>query len=78
MLLALSVPYAVMMTATGIFFGLWDAPDPLLRVVWVLVVAAPFWLAFLLVVSRANPGRSIGAAIFSWVTAGLLLSYIYG
>jgi hypothetical protein len=76
-LLALSVPYAVMMSATGIFFGLWSAPDALLTIVWVLVVTAPIWLGLVLAVSRGNPRRWVGAAIFSWVTAALLLSYIY-
>lgn len=76
-LLALSVPYALMMTATGIFFALWDAPDPRLTIVWVLVVTAPIWLTLMLVFCRRNPGRSIYAAIFSWLTAGLLLAYLY-
>jgi hypothetical protein len=76
-LLALSIPYALMMTATGVFFGLWNAPDPLLRAVWMLIVTSPIWLALLMVISRANPRRSLAAAIFSWLAAALLLSYVY-
>jgi high-affinity Fe2+/Pb2+ permease len=77
-LLALSVPYALMMVATGIFFGLWNAANPLLTAVWALVVTSPVWLAIMLAICRRNPRRSIYVAIFSWLAAGLLLTYIYG
>lgn len=76
-LLALSVPYALLMTATGIFFGLWNAPDPLLTAVCILVVTAPIWLALMLFICRKSPGSSTYVATFSWLTAGLLLFYIY-
>lgn len=76
-LLALSVPYALLMSATGIFFGLWNAPNPLLTIVWGLIVTSPIWLTLLIVLSRGSPLKSIGAAIFGWLTAGLLLFYIY-
>ena len=76
-LLALAVPYALMMGATGIFFGLWNAPDPRLTVVWILLVTSPLWVALMLVYVRRNPRTSNPVAIFSWVIAGLLLAYIY-
>lgn len=76
-LLALSVPYALMMIATGIFFALWNAANPLLTLVWVLIVTSPIWLTLMLVYSRRNPRRSNYVAIVSWLTAGLLLTYIY-
>jgi heme A synthase len=76
-LLALAVPYALMMGATGVFFGLWNAPDPRLTVVWIFLVTSPLWLALMLVHARRNPRTSNPAAIFSWITAGLLLAYVY-
>ena len=77
-LLALSIPYALMMTATGIFFGLWNAPDPVLTIVWILVVSAPIWLALMLVICRRHPGSANYVAIVSWLTAAALLTYVYG
>ena len=77
LLLALSVPYALMMMATGIFFGLWNASDPILTIVWIFVVTSPIWLTLLLVYSRRNPGRSSVVAIAGWLIAGALLIYIY-
>src|SRR4051794_41548581 len=74
---ALSVPYALMMVATGIFFGLWNAADPRLTAVWGLVVTSPIWLAIMLAICRRNPRKSIYVAIFSWLTAGVFFSFLY-
>lgn len=77
-LLTLSVPYALMMIATGVFFGLWNAPNPRLTLVWTAIVTSPLWLALGLVLSRRNPRGSVYAAILSWLVAALLLTYVYG
>ena len=76
-LLALSIPYALLMIATGIFFGLWNAPDPVLTIVWGFIVTSPIWLTLLIVLSRGSPRKSVAAAICSWLAAALLLLYIY-
>ena len=77
LLLVLSIPYALMMVATGVFFGLWDAPNPVLTIIWVLIITSPLWVGLLLVVSRKHPHRSNFLATVGWLIAGLLLVYVY-